>query len=352
MSAAEYDAILFLSFGGPEKREDVLPFLENVLRGRNVPRERMLEVAEHYYHFEGVSPINQQNRELIAAVTARLRAQGCELPVYWGNRNWHPLLNDTVEQMTRQGVRRAMAFVTSAVSSYSSCRQYLENIAAAQAHAGPQAPAVDKIRNFFNHPEFIAANLAQVRAALERLPKGSQKAVRVLFTAHSIPMSMAQASPYVEQLQETCRLIAAELGLADSQWQLAYQSRSGRPEDPWLEPDILDVLRAFPESELPPVVIVPVGFLSDHMEVLFDLDVEAADLCRERGIVMQRAGTVGTHPRFVEMVCQLIEERLRPETPRAALGQYPAGWDQCDLGCCPAPPRRPSSSTTATGPAR
>jgi ferrochelatase len=332
-----YDAILFVSFGGPEGRDDVIPFLENVLRGRNVPRERMLEVAEHYYHFDGVSPINRQTRELIDAVTTRLRQRGVMLPVYWGNRNWRPLLPDALRQMAEDGVRRALSFVTAAHSSYSGCRQYRQNVIDAQAAVGGDAPAVDKIRVFYNHPDFIAANADRVREALNALPETARQDCQMAFTAHSIPDSMAATCDYVRQLEETCRLVAAAAGIPDDRWKLVYQSRSGRPQDPWLEPDILAHLRDLQSAGVPGVVISPVGFLSDHMEVLYDLDVEAADLCAELELPLARAGTVGTHPRFVEMVCKLIEERLNPACSKEAIGQYGPNWDICEEGCCPAP---------------
>ncbi|MCA9184331.1 MAG: ferrochelatase, partial [Planctomycetales bacterium] len=236
MTNHNYDAILFVSFGGPEGHDDVMPFLENVLRGKNVPRERMLEVAEHYYHFDGVSPINRQNRKLITAVEASLRDAGCQLPIYWGNRNWHPLLPDTLEQMKRDGVRRALAFMTSAFSSYSGCRQYRENILAAQQEVGSDAPVVDKLRVFFNHPGFVEAQAARLNEAAAELPAGA--APHVIFTAHSIPLAMATSSSYETQLQSACRLVASAAG-CDS-WELAYQSRSGPPTQPWLEPDICD----------------------------------------------------------------------------------------------------------------
>jgi len=342
-----YDAILFVSFGGPEGRDQVIPFLENVLRGRNVPRERMLEVAEHYDHFDGISPINQQNRELIELVRQRLTESGVSLPVYWGNRNWNPLLTETVSQMKHDGVRKAIAFVTAAISSYSSCRQYRQNISDACQSCGEGAPEIDKIRVFYNHPDFIAANLSRIHEALERLPEATRSGFRVLFTAHSIPVSMASQSSYVTQLEEICELIAAGLQITADRWTLTYQSRSGRPEDPWLEPDLLDVLREIPEGDRRGVIIVPIGFLSDHMEVLFDLDVEAAELCQERGIPMARAGTVGTHPRFVEMVTKLILERVRPGTPQESIGNYGPSWNVCPENCCPAPAPRPRSVTPA-----
>jgi protoporphyrin/coproporphyrin ferrochelatase len=297
-----YDALLVVSFGGPEKREDVIPFLENVLRGRNVPRERMLAVAEHYYHFDGRSPINDQNRELVAALRCVVK-----IPVYWGNRNWHPMLADTVRQMRDDGVRRAVAFATSAFGSYSGCRQYLENIERARAAAGESAPRIDKIRPFPGHPRFIEAVSDRARAALAQLPEG-----RLVFTAHSVPVSMAQASPYVEQLEEACGRVARAVGRAD--WKLVFQSRSGPPQQPWLEPDIHDYLRAIKTD----AIIVPIGFLSDHMEVIYDLDTEARAVCDELGVRMVRAGTAGTHPEIVRMIAELA-------------GQEPA---LCPGDCC------------------
>jgi ferrochelatase len=333
-----YDAVLLVSFGGPDGPADVMPFLENVLRGRNVPRERMLEVAEHYHHFGGKSPINEQNLALLAALRAELERRGPHLPVYWGNRNWHPLLTDTLREMADAGVRRALAFVTSAYSSYSGCRQYRENIAAACASLGDRAPQVDKIRVFFNHPGFVGPMAARVREALGRFPEADRPAVPVLFTAHSIPSSMAEGCRYVAQLTEASRLAAAE---ADAeQWQLVYQSRSGPPSQPWLEPDVCDAIRALHAAGARKLVVAPIGFISDHMEVLYDLDTEAADLCRELGIEMVRARTVGTDPAFVAMVRDLIAERHFQEPARAAIGVLPASHDVCPLDCCPAPAAR------------
>lgn len=338
MSSPPYDAVLFVAFGGPEGPEDVLPFLENVLRGRPVPRERMLEVAEHYHHFGGVSPINQQTRALIAAVAAELHAHGIHLPIYWGNRNWHPLLPSVLSEMTAAGVRRALAFVVAAYSSYSSCRQYRENIAAAQQAAGAAAPQIDKIRVFYNHPDFIAANVDHLQQALAKFGDAREQ-VHVAFTAHSIPRSMAETSPYERQLLEACRLTADAAGVPPDRWELVYQSRSGRPQDPWLEPDILDHLRDLHARGIHQLVILPIGFLSDHLEVLYDLDVEARRLSDELGLQLVRAATVGTHPRLVTMVRKLIQERLDPTAPREALGQYGPGWDVCPVDCCPAPHR-------------
>jgi ferrochelatase len=336
-----YDAILVVGFGGPESREEVLPFLENVLRGRPVPRERMLEVAEHYYHFGGVSPINQQVRDLIAALTPELRRHGVTLPIYWGNRNWHPLLPDTMQSMVQAGVRRALAVVLSAYSSYSGCRQYREDIARAQAEVGSQAPAVDKVRVFYNHPDFVAANAEHLARALEQLPAVRRPQVRVAFTAHSLPQGMADRCQYVSQLTETCRLVADASAIPSTHWKLVYQSRSGRPQDPWLEPDILDHLAALTEQGVADVVVQPIGFLSDHMEVLYDLDDEAASRARQAGIHMVRAATVGTHPRFVAMLRKLIQERLSPGADRESIGSFGPSHDVCPADCCPAPSRSP-----------
>ena len=329
-----YDAILIVSFGGPEKRDDVIPFLENVLRGKPVPRERMLEVAEHYYHFDGISPINAQVREFIAALRPELDRAGIQLPIYWGNRNWHPLLPDTLRQMAQDGVQRALAYFTSAYSSYSGCRQYRENVIQAREVVGSEAPTVDKLRVFYNHPDFVAANVERIRAAFERLPESSRSDLRVAFTAHSIPLSMANNCNYDVQLKETCRLIANELNLPPERWSLVYQSRSGRPGDPWLEPDIIDHIRLLHERGTKSLVIAPVGFLSDHMEVLFDLDEEAQSVCTELGIAMSRAASVGTHPRFVGMVRELIQERLGLVSERRAIGSFGPSHDVCPQDCC------------------
>jgi protoporphyrin/coproporphyrin ferrochelatase len=333
-----YDAILITSFGGPEGPADVMPFLENVLRGKNVPRERMLQVAEHYYRFGGKSPINERNRRLIAAIEAELVEHGPRLPVYWGNRNWHPLLADTMLQMKEDGVRRALAFVTSAYSSYSGCRQYRENIARAQEAAGPGAPVVDKIRVFHNHPGFIEALVDRVQQALAKLPEDRRDAAQLIYTAHSIPLAMAQGCRYEEQLQETGGLVAEEL--RHDNWRLVYQSRSGPASQPWLEPDILDYLREYKaRADGSAVVIAPIGFVSDHMEILFDLDTQARELCDELGLQMVRAETVGTHPRFIRMIRELICERLDESQPRLALGSLPPRPDFCPVDCCLVPAR-------------
>ena len=332
------DAILVVSFGGPESTDEVIPFLENVLRGRNVPRERMLAVAEHYYHFGGKSPINQQTRELIAALEEELGRNGPKLPVYWGNRNWHPLLADTLRQMKEEGVQQALAFVTSAYSSYSGCRQYREDIARAQNEVGPGAPEVDKLRVFFNHPGFVDATVERVHDALQSIPVGARQNVQVVYTAHSIPVSMANTSDYVRQLEEVKRLISERLGVTNDV--LVYQSRSGTPGQPWLEPDILDHLPSVKTNRLASaVVLAPIGFISDHMEVLYDLDIEARRLCDSLALPMVRAKTVGVHPKFIGMIRELILERINPGTEQRALGTLGPRTDVCAQDCCPAPQR-------------
>ncbi len=331
-----FDALLLASFGGPEGPDDVMPFLENVVRGRPVPRERLQEVARHYDLFDGVSPINAQNRALLAALIAELNTHGPPLMVYWGNRHWHPLLEDAVRQMAEDGVGRALAFCTSAFGSYPGCRQYREDIDAARAAVGDAAPPIEKLRLFYNHPGFIETMAERVEQARATLPDDRRHAAATLFTAHSIPMSMAQSSPYENQLHEACRLVAERNGL--SNWQLAYQSRSGPPSQPWLEPDIGQVLKTLAATgEVEDVVVVPIGFVSEHMEVVYDLDVEAAALCEELGLGMARASTVGCHPRFVQMIRELVVERLDPTAPRLAVGLHPAAADACAPDCCPRP---------------
>jgi ferrochelatase len=305
---SKYDALLIVSFGGPEKRDDVIPFLENVLRGRNVPRERMLAVAEHYYHFDGRSPINDQNRALIEALRPAVG-----LPIYWGNRNWHPMLADTMCQMKADGIKNAVAFVTSAFGSYSGCRQYIEDIEKARGEI-----RIDKIRPFSAHPKFIEAMTDRVRTALKDLPEG-----QLVFTAHSVPVSMAESSPYVGELERACAAVAQ--GVGRDAWKLAYQSRSGPPGQPWLEPDVCDYLRETRAD----TVIVPIGFLSDHMEVLYDLDTEAKAVCEVLGVKMVRAGTAGTHPAMIEMIAEMVQQ------DHAA----------CADGCC-AVPQRPAARPT------
>ncbi len=368
-----YDAFLLLSFGGPEGPDDVPPFLENVTKGRGVPKERLAEVAEHYYAQGGVSPINAQCRDLLAAIDPALRAGGIDLPLYWGNRNWYPFLEDTVRQMAADGVRHAIAFVTSAYSSYSACRQYLDDIDAAVAavQAGPPgapgaggAPRIDKIRPYFNHPGFIEPFAASVAQALAGLPAAAQAAPRLVFTAHSVPLAMAEASGsrsagtavpggaggrYAAELREASRLIAERVRDHDLPFDLVFQSRSGPPSVPWLEPDVNDHLAAlakglFPDGTPVPegvpsaVVTVPVGFVSDHMEVVHDLDVEAAQTAASLGLPFARAKAPGLTPRFAAMVRELVAERVSG-APALSLGEFgigafAGGALNCPADCC------------------
>jgi ferrochelatase len=334
-----YDAVLIVSFGGPEQHEDVLPFLEIVLRGKNVPRERLLEVAGHYHHFDGRSPINDHNRAIVDLLEKELAAKGPRLPVYWGNRNWHPFLADTLRRMAGDGVRRALAFVTSAYGSYSSCRQYLEDIERARREAGESAPAVDKIRSYYNHPGFIEPMAEHVREALEGFPAVSREGVEIVYTAHSIPSSMAATSKYVAQLEEAAGLVSERVGRQEAR--LVFQSRSGPPSQPWLGPDICDYLRELAASgRARDVVVVPIGFLSDHIEVLFDLDTQAREVAAQAGLNMVRAATVGVHPKFIAMIRELIMERVSGAAERPVLGALGAEPDFCAADCCPLPQRR------------
>jgi len=315
----DYDAFLLVSFGGPEGPADVMPFLENVTRGRGVPRDRLAEVARHYDVFGGVSPINEQCRDLLAAIGKGFAAAGLDLPLYWGNRNWHPFLADTVAQMAADGRRHAIAFVTSAYGSYSSCRQYLDDIEAARAQVR-DAPRIDKIRHFFNHPGFIGPVTQAARAAITALPPVVQHDAWLVFTAHSVPDAR----------------LAAEEGHERS-WRLAYQSRSGPPAVPWLGPDICDQLADLAAGGAPAVVVVPVGFVSDHVEVRYDLDFEAARAAERLGLPMARAATPGTDPRFVSMITELVAERRGQPARVQALGSLPAGPDFCPNDCCRVP---------------
>jgi protoporphyrin/coproporphyrin ferrochelatase len=336
-----YDAFLLLSFGGPEGPGDVLPFLENVTRGRGVPSPRLAEVAEHYYAAGGVSPINAQCRDLLAAI----ETAGMGLPRYWGNRNWRPFLTDTVARMADDGVRRAIAFVTSAYSSYSACRQYRDDIEAALAAVGPRAPRIDKIRPYFNHPGFIEPFAASAEAALRALPPDVAGGARLVFTAHSVPVGMATASGsvaagtvvaggrYVAELREASRLISERTRGGSLGSDLVFQSRSGPPGAPWLEPDVNDHLRALAKDGVPAVVVVPVGFVSDHMEVVHDLDVEAAQTAASLGLAFARAKAPGSSARFARMVCELVAERTSGAPPRALGGFGPAAGD-CPADCC------------------
>ena len=327
-----YDALLVVSFGGPEGVDEVMPFLQSVLRGRSIPEARIREVAHHYELFGGVSPLNGQNRALIAALRAELEASGPNLPIYWGNRNWAPFLADTLQQMKQDGIKHALAFFTSAYSSYSGCRQYREDIQKAQAAVGAGAPEIDKLRAFYNHPGFIEPTVENVQRALEQIPQERRATARVAFTAHSIPQSMAAGCTYESQLKEVCQLVAEKLSLQN--WNLVYQSRSGPPAQPWLEPDILKHLSDLKAEGVTDVVVAPVGFISDHMEVLYDLDTEAGQHCETIGLNMIRAATVGTHPAFIRMIRELILERMGTETTRRSLGTKGPSHDVCPIDCC------------------
>lgn len=340
MSAGPYDALLIMSFGGPDGLEDVMPFLDNVLRGKNVPEERKREVAHHYELFGGVSPINLQNRQLQEALRVELARRGIDLPVHLGNRNWQPYVADVLRDLQRNGVRRFLTLVTSGFSCYSGCRQYREDVQRAQEALGPQAPAFDKLRVWYNHPLFIDVTARHWQQARDRLPAAQRERAATLFTAHSIPMAMASGSDYEIQLREAARLTAEAAGIRD--WQLVYQSRSGPPGQPWLEPDVGDAIRSLKAGGKDAVILVPIGFMSDHMEVLYDLDREARDLCREIGVAMVRAATPGTHPLFVQMLGELVLERVDPSTPRRAIGARPPNHDVCPATCCPSGrPARP-----------
>jgi protoporphyrin/coproporphyrin ferrochelatase len=326
-----YDALLLLSFGGPEGPDEVMPFLENVTRGRGVPKNRLESVAEHYHHFGGASPINQQCRDLKAAIEADFAANGVDLPVYWGNRNWHPFLTDTLRTMKADGVRRAAAFVTSAYSGYSCCRQYLEDIDRARAEV-EDAPEIDKLRIYYNHPGFVEPMIENTRAAYDRLPADLRDEAALVFTAHSVPIAQPGRASYVAELNEVAGIVAE-----GRPWALVYQSRSGPPTVPWLEPDVLDHLEKLRAEGVRAAVIVPIGFVSDHMEVKYDLDVEAAELAGRIGLRIERAATAGTHPRFVAMVRELLRERERDDADRPALGTRGPRPDTCAATCCRGP---------------
>ncbi|MCP3818543.1 ferrochelatase [Streptomyces sp. A3M-1-3] len=367
LAAAPYDALLLLSFGGPEGPDDVVPFLENVTRGRGIPRERLKEVGQHYYLFGGVSPINDQNRRLLDALRKDFAEHGLDLPVYWGNRNWAPHLTDTLREMAADGRRRIAVLATSAYASYSGCRQYRENVADALATLeaeGLELPRVDKLRHYFNHPGFVRPMIDGVLASLAALPEDVRAGAHLVFTTHSIPEAAADASgpaeehtgngeggAYVAQHLEVARLIAeevrAETGI-EHPWQLVYQSRSGAPHIPWLEPDICDHLESLHGAGAPAVVMVPIGFVSDHMEVLYDLDTEATAKAAELGLPVARSATVGADPRFAGAVRDLLLERAASErgrTPeRCALGALGPSHDLCPVGCCPARAPRPAAA--------
>ncbi|WP_189532198.1 ferrochelatase [Streptomyces roseolilacinus] len=359
-----YDALLLLSFGGPEGPEDVVPFLENVTRGRGIPKERLKEVGQHYFLFGGVSPINDQCRELLTALREDFAAAGLDLPVYWGNRNWTPYLTDTLREMVRDGRRRIAVLATSAYASYSGCRQYRENLAdalAALEAEGLPLPKVDKLRHYFNHPGFVEPMTEGVLRSLAELDEPVRAGAHLAFTTHSIPDSAADTSgpvedhgrggAYVKQHLDVARLVAEavrERTGVDHPWQLVYQSRSGAPHVPWLEPDICDHLEELHEAGAPAVVMVPIGFVSDHMEVLYDLDTEATAKAAELGLPVRRSATVGADPRFAAAVRDLLLERAAAErgaaVERCALGALGASHDLCPVGCCPARTERPAAA--------
>jgi ferrochelatase len=334
------EALLLLSFGGPEGHDDVLPFLENVTRGRGIPRERLEEVAQHYHHFGGVSPINEQNKALIAAVQKDLAAAGVDLPVYWGNRNWAPFVEDAWRQMADDGIEHVYVFATSAYASASGCRQYHEDVARARATFGPGAPTAEKLPHYFDAPGFVRANADALAAALASLPEDVRATARLLATAHSIPNAMAAVAGPLGGAYEA-ELMAAAQAVVDAAapgrpFDLVWQSRSGPPSMPWLEPDVNDHLRTLAAAGEQAVVVFPIGFVSDHLEVIWDLDNEARETAAELGLTFVRAGTAGTHPAFVAMVRELLAERRTGGEPRL-------GTD-CPASCCfVARPARPAS---------
>ena len=346
----EADALLLLSFGGPEGPDDVMPFLRNVTHGRGIPEARLAEVAEHYAHFHGVSPINAQNRALIAALRKDFDANGLALPIYWGNRNWKPFVADAVRDMRQDGVRRALVIATSATGSYSGCRQYREDMAQARAMAGEGSPQLVKLRHYFDHPGFVTANADGLRAALDRLPAAHRDSARLVFTAHSVPISMNESSGpaadglYERQHRETARLVAEAVRGPGATFDLVWQSRSGPPQVPWLEPDINDHLRALAADGVAAVVVCPTGFVSDHLEVIWDLDTEAQQTAAELGLHFARAATAGAHPAFVSALRGLVEEELTGAAPQS-LGSLGLCGVNCPTACCPAPRRiaRPGS---------
>jgi len=344
-----YDALLLVSFGGPEGPDDVIPFLQNVTRGRGIPPERLADVGQHYHLFDGVSPINAQNRELLAAIRAELADHALVLPVYWGNRNWAPYLEDALTEMAEDGARRALVLVTSAYASYSGCRQYRENLADARAAVGARAPELDKLRHYFNHPGFIEPMVERTLEALAALPAQTRAGAHLAFCTHSIPTAQAATSgpagdAYVTQHLETAGLVADGVERRTGRrhpWRLVFQSRSGPPSQPWLEPDVSDHLTDLHAQGVPSAVLVPIGFVSDHMEVRYDLDTEAMARAGELGLPVTRAATVGADPRFVAMVRELVLERAGAASgappERCALGRLGPSHDVCPAGCCPNP---------------
>jgi ferrochelatase len=344
-----YDAVLLVSFGGPEQPDDVIPFLENVTQGRGISAERLEEVAQHYHRFGGRSPINDQNREFVSAVEEDLRAAGIDLPVYWGNRNWHPFLTETVGRMQEDGVRRAACVLTSAYSSYSGCRQYRENLADAVAAAGADGLVLDKLRHYYNHPGFVEPMVDATLAALADLSDPVRRDAHVLFVTHSVPLTYdVGAGPDGGAYVAQHRAVAEEIGERIRQetghrypTELVFCSRSGPPSVPWLEPDINERIDELADHGVGGIVVVPIGFVSDHMEVIYDLDTEASAAAEKAGMAFARAATAGVDPRFVAMVRDLLVERAaaeRGEEPRrATVASLTPSWDRCAAGCCPNP---------------
>ncbi|MGH3804351.1 MAG: ferrochelatase [Pseudonocardiaceae bacterium] len=340
-----FDALLLMSFGGPERPEDVMPFLRNVTRGRGVPDARLEAVAEHYSHYGGVSPINEQNRRLLAAIEADYAAHGIDVKLYWGNRNWDPYVEDTMERMRTDGVQRAAAFVTSAYGGYSACRQYLEDIARARAAVGEGAPQIVKLPQYAHRGGFIAPHAEAVKRCLDTIATARQASTRVLYSAHSIPTAMDRGSGpggglYSTQLRRAAQLVTQRLD-ADVSWELVWQSRSGSSSVPWLEPDINDRLRELPSEGVTDVVVSPIGFVSDHVEVLWDLDEEAATTAKEAGLGYMRASTPGTDPRFVGLVRELFLETARQDENgdivadmAHSMGAISELEGRCQTGCC------------------
>ena len=329
-NARNYDAVLVVSFGGPEGPDDVMPFLDNVLKGLNIPLQIKTRIAKRYHRFDGISPINTETRAFIKALEKELDIHGPQLPVYWGNRNWHPLLPDTLRQMADDGIKNAIVYVTSIFSSYSGCRKYREDLYEA-AQGIENAPHIDKLRIGYNHPGFIEAVTDRVREALEPATDANENSM-LLFTAHSLPLSMARCARYQEQLQEVCGLVGQALGVKS--WKLVYQSNNASYGEPWLEPDINDALEVVKEAGETNVVIVPIGFVCDHMEVILDLDVEAKEKVDALGLNMVRAATVGIHPAYIAMVRELIVERMSANPERRWLGTQGASADYCAQNCC------------------
>ncbi len=325
--ARDYDAVLVVSFGGPEGPDEVMPFLDRVLAGRPVPAPVKVRIAGRYARFGGVSPINAHTREFIAALECQLAAKGPRLPVYWGNRNSAPLLADTLRRMADDGIERAIAYVTSMFSSYSGCRQYREDLFRA-GDGVPRAPRIDKLRVAYNHPGFIDAMVGRVRDA--RAAAGP--AAALLFTAHSLPLAMAAKADYETQLRDACGLVAERLGGDD--WRLAFQSNNARSGSPWLTPTVEESLASIRAAGSEDVLLAPIGFVCDHMEVVMDLDVEARACAEDLGLGYHRAGTVGTHPAYVEMVRELIVERMTANPSRRSLGDRGPNPDYCAPDCC------------------